>query len=144
MKFKENDKIEIDNEIFSVSSVHKTKFTHTKTKKTYYTYALKSKNKNITQSSLDYISDNNLIFHLTKKVKSIIEKNKIFADSIYYEILSHETCIFMDYGEEKEVEEYKLKGNFDGIIPSELHILPDNTQILYLNKKIAICNINKK
>lgn len=135
MKLKENDKIEINSVEFLIKEVRDINFTHDKNNRTYFTYLLSSKNKNITDASLDYISDNNIIFHLTKKVDSEIKENKVLIDSDSYEILNHEVGIFMDYGEHKDVHEYKLKSKKDELL--ELHILPNNTQILYLNKKIT-------
>lgn len=142
MKLKKNDKIKIDNEKFTVTEVRDINFTHDENNKTYYTYLLKAENENITHASIDYISDSDITFHLTEKVNSEIKEKEILIENETYKILSHDVGIFMDYGEHKDVHEYKLESNLGEL--SELHVLPDNTQILYLNKKIMPDDIKKK
>jgi len=139
MKFKKSQKLEIDGEIFTVTSIRDINFTHDENNKTYYTYLLSSENENITNASINYISDDKVIFHLTKKVKSIIKEKEVLIKNETYKILIHNVGIFMDYGEHKDVHEYKLKSNLGELC--ELHILPDNAQILYLNKKITLDDV---
>lgn len=143
MELKENDLIQIGLNKFTVKSVRDITFTHTEDKKTYYTYILSSGDKNITDSSIYYLDDKNITFQLTKRVFVNIEKDNIIIESKKHAILSHNVGIFMDHGEHKDVNEYALDGGSNKIISMELHSLPNNVNLLHINRKILLEEIKK-
>jgi len=100
----------------------------------YYTYELKSDDSNVTHAALDYLRDDELIFHLTKKVKAKISEDSIEIERNKYSIVRATDEIYIDPvdGDLREAKCYHVKSERTGHAPSELHIKEGNEEIFYL------------
>lgn len=137
--------IQVNNLNFEVLEIVERKVSENQKEKVFFSYHLKAKNKKITHAEIDFFNNFEIFFHLTKKVESESNEKHVIIDSINYDILSREDGIFMDPStkEIKNVEIFKLKNNFEGISPHELHIT-EEFEIFYLNIKIKIGDIKSE
>ncbi|MFB5637444.1 MAG: hypothetical protein ACE5RF_03455 [Nitrosarchaeum sp.] len=131
----EGQKIIIENCEYSVSEIIKRDIMKNHEERIhYFTYELKSSNNNVTHAALDYLADDNLIFHLTKKTNAKINEDFIEIDSDKYSIVKIRDEIYIDAvdGDLREAKCYDVSSDKTGLTPSELHIHRDNNQIFYL------------
>jgi hypothetical protein len=138
MKLKKGQTIEIERENFTITEIAKHYHEEGETIKTYYSYSLSSENPDVTHAEIDDYHSGNFIFHITKKVKSNIENLDIHIGNNKYLIAKEKDEIFIDplNGDLQDAKCYEVVGCKTGMVPSELHILPDGTEIFYLTMKL--------
>jgi hypothetical protein len=140
LDFEVGDKILIESNLFTVKEIVSREFsdfTEDENKINYYTYDLTSGNPDITYASLDHLSDEKIIVHITKKVKSKIQNPDIWIGDKKYLITKERDEIYLDTdGQIAESKCYEVVGCKTGLSPSELHVLPDGSEIFYLTLKL--------